>query len=155
MADFSFQHKVQAAINQTVSKKALGPMLDQYTKKMLRLTANAIQILYRQEYDKQLQVMYTFEYQNKLRMDNQDKIIHDMRNDQEYIRKMQDLDNRIKELDNKVVDCKVCFDKLTDSNQSVLVPCGHSNICSTCVEKLDLCPICRAKINIRQKIIFV
>ena len=42
--------------------------------------------------------------------------------------------------------CCVCLNEI--SKRIVLIPCGHADICSTCVEKLhnSECPTCRAKI---------
>jgi hypothetical protein len=41
-------------------------------------------------------------------------------------------------------ECVVCFD---GSVNTVLVPCGHVALCTTCARKLTLCPICRASID--------
>jgi hypothetical protein len=44
-------------------------------------------------------------------------------------------------------ECAVCFDAGMDT---VLRPCGHIAVCSTCAERLDLCPICRTRIDSRE-----
>jgi len=38
--------------------------------------------------------------------------------------------------------CSICF-----------IPCGHWCCCSNCSEKIDTCPLCRSKIEIRQRVI--
>jgi hypothetical protein len=39
--------------------------------------------------------------------------------------------------------CSVCLDK---EKEYVCVPCGHYHLCYNCGEKIDDCPICRAKV---------
>lgn len=53
---------------------------------------------------------------------------------------------------NRAAECAVCFGE--NDRRYVLVPCGHSKFCSTCIEsrKLVECPICRAKVTKCQKI---
>jgi len=38
--------------------------------------------------------------------------------------------------------CIVCF---TGDKNHVAVPCGHQTVCGPCSEKLEECPVCRAK----------
>lgn len=47
---------------------------------------------------------------------------------------------------NDCLKCVVCFDDIT--KKKALVPCGHTNVCSTCFEKLKnkSCPTCRKEI---------
>ena len=46
--------------------------------------------------------------------------------------------------------CKVCMDRETDTQ---LRPCRHTVTCSECAKKLRNCPICRAVIKSRAKLI--
>jgi hypothetical protein len=45
-------------------------------------------------------------------------------------------------------DCKVCFDRACDH---CLVPCGHM-FCGTCAGKMKYCPVCRTRVNVRQRL---
>ncbi|CAC9454867.1 hypothetical_protein [Leishmania infantum] len=44
--------------------------------------------------------------------------------------------------------CLVCYDK----KDTVLVPCGHFCVCMSCAANLMECPLCRAKIMVRQRV---
>lgn len=52
--------------------------------------------------------------------------------------------------DNKA--CSVCLDDIDEVY--ALVPCGHTNICTSCYDnkKLSQCPVCRKDLNMRIKI---
>ena len=41
-------------------------------------------------------------------------------------------------------ECVVCFHRACNAK---LLPCGHDQLCSTCAEKLLICPLCRAHIE--------
>jgi hypothetical protein len=41
--------------------------------------------------------------------------------------------------------CVICFEKI--EQYYVSVPCGHKNLCLDCKKNLNLCPICKSKIN--------
>ena len=41
-------------------------------------------------------------------------------------------------------ECVVC---LTDTSNTVLLPCRHSCVCRTCFQQLAQCPMCRSQIN--------
>ena len=43
-------------------------------------------------------------------------------------------------------ECAVCFVELTKDNASALLGCGHNEFCASCVEKLEICPLCRTPI---------
>lgn len=44
---------------------------------------------------------------------------------------------------NDKINCCVCFEKIII--KCALIPCGHSNICKTCIPKLlTTCPICKS-----------
>lgn len=42
-------------------------------------------------------------------------------------------------------DCIVCETK--DDQLACIHPCGHSQVCMTCVDKLTTCPICRVSVS--------
>ena len=48
------------------------------------------------------------------------------------------------EIPEKDPKCKVCLDNNIDS---VFLPCGHLVVCTNCAPSLDMCPVCRRKIN--------
>lgn len=43
-------------------------------------------------------------------------------------------------------ECVIC---LSDRKQYVFGPCGHFYVCRSCVNRLELCPICRSKIEFK------
>lgn len=66
-------------------------------------------------------------------------------------------ENSIKQKDVKkdeieLIECVICIEK-TDELYA-LVPCGHTNICTSCYDnqKLSQCPVCRKDISMRIKI---
>ncbi|EPY33041.1 hypothetical protein STCU_02518 [Strigomonas culicis] len=46
------------------------------------------------------------------------------------------------------LDCVICYNK----KDTVLVPCGHYCLCSSCAANVLDCPICRVKVKVRQRI---
>lgn len=42
-------------------------------------------------------------------------------------------------------ECAVCFEIL--DKRIVLIPCGHTQICSDCASRLDTCPLCNKEIQ--------
>jgi hypothetical protein len=42
-------------------------------------------------------------------------------------------------------ECVICFEH--KSNNKALVPCGHTNYCNICIDKLENCAVCRGKIT--------
>ena len=53
-----------------------------------------------------------------------------------------------------IVKCKICCENIQD--QYVIVPCGHTGVCPTCIghiiEQRDVCPICRHEIMMHIKV---
>lgn len=49
---------------------------------------------------------------------------------------------------NDQILCKVCMDEIMDT---ICLPCAHAVGCESCVAQLEICPICRRKIDFRQK----
>lgn len=49
-------------------------------------------------------------------------------------------------------DARLCVVCLSESKDTVLVPCGHCCSCSTCAASLATCPMCRTKIQLRQRV---
>jgi len=41
--------------------------------------------------------------------------------------------------------CVICFEQL--DHVHVFVPCGHTCVCDDCLKKINVCPICKQKIN--------
>ena len=54
--------------------------------------------------------------------------------------------------ENEVQDrdlCKICFDQ---EIKVILVPCGHFVLCETCADAVHECPMCRSKMESKQKV---
>ena len=49
------------------------------------------------------------------------------------------------------LQCKICMDHQCNI---VLIPCGHSSLCSCCVSDTKICPFCRTDITAKQAIFF-
>lgn len=47
-------------------------------------------------------------------------------------------------------ECAICSDTIED--RIGIVPCGHTNVCSKCIEQLSECPNCRGKITQKLKL---
>lgn len=43
-------------------------------------------------------------------------------------------------------DCIICLDI---QKNTILVPCGHYILCTTCSNKISICPLCRSNITYR------
>jgi len=44
----------------------------------------------------------------------------------------------------RMYECKVCFDSPI---QSVLLPCGHAMMCSSCSKTCSSCPVCQLEVE--------
>jgi hypothetical protein len=49
-------------------------------------------------------------------------------------------------------EARLCVICLTEAKDTVIVPCGHCCSCSTCAANLTACPMCRGKIQFRQRV---
>jgi hypothetical protein len=49
-------------------------------------------------------------------------------------------------------EARLCVVCISEQKDTVLVPCGHCCICSTCAASLSTCPMCRSKIQLRQRV---
>lgn len=56
--------------------------------------------------------------------------------------------------DNPISECAVCFEQFGSTNdvgklitRSCIIPCGHAQSCSSCLEKMKACPICKRQIH--------
>jgi TPR repeat protein len=47
--------------------------------------------------------------------------------------------------------CCICYKKF-ESNRTAYIPCGHANVCNECDKNIKKCPVCRTKIESKQKI---
>jgi hypothetical protein len=47
-------------------------------------------------------------------------------------------------------ECRLCFEVSTDNH--ALVPCGHYNLCESCVRRVQVCPFCRDDFTSRLKL---
>jgi hypothetical protein len=47
---------------------------------------------------------------------------------------------------------KMCVVCLCEEKDTVLVPCGHYCLCSSCSGSVQMCPICRCQIRLRQRV---
>ena len=50
-------------------------------------------------------------------------------------------------MENDEFNCSICLEKINDMNYVFddIFKCIHShNVCSCCIEKIDICPLCRA-----------
>jgi ubiquitin-protein ligase len=49
-------------------------------------------------------------------------------------------------------EARLCVICLSEPKDTVIVPCGHCCSCSTCAANLTACPMCRGKIQFRQRV---
>jgi chromosome segregation ATPase len=56
---------------------------------------------------------------------------------------------RVKEEMDDKAKCLICFDR---TKAIIFVPCGHKVCCATCSSQVRICPVCRANIEIKQKV---
>lgn len=45
----------------------------------------------------------------------------------------------------EISDCAVCYTEI--KNKVALVPCGHTKVCSNCIDRVGSCPMCRSYID--------
>jgi len=62
---------------------------------------------------------------------------------------LERIKKKLKEEMDDRAKCVICCDK---QKGIIFVPCGHRVCCVPCSEKVRTCPICRANIEIRQKV---
>jgi hypothetical protein len=46
--------------------------------------------------------------------------------------------------------CEICcavLAELSENQQAAIIPCGHSKICVSCAERVEVCPFCRGPIK--------
>lgn len=43
------------------------------------------------------------------------------------------------------IECRICCENILD--QYVLLPCAHTKICKSCIDKLIICPVCRVHVE--------
>jgi len=60
--------------------------------------------------------------------------------------------NPIANSDSDKNSCVVC---MNHRSNITFIPCGHVATCELCSSQVQICPICRQKINERQKIFFL
>ncbi len=54
--------------------------------------------------------------------------------------------------DNSNDESSMCVVCLCEEKDTVLVPCGHYVLCSSCATSVQSCPICRGQIRLRQRV---
>ena len=51
-------------------------------------------------------------------------------------------------------ECCICYEKLENSSRYALIPCGHTQYCEACIDKLpnNTCGICKLRYTSKFKI---
>jgi hypothetical protein len=62
---------------------------------------------------------------------------------------LERIKHKVKEEVDDKAKCLICFDR---TKAIIFVPCGHRVCCTQCSSQVKICPICRANIEIRQKV---
>lgn len=51
---------------------------------------------------------------------------------------------------NNILECAICYEEIKQT--FACSPCGHTNTCATCLDKISKCPSCRTKIESKLRI---
>lgn len=50
-------------------------------------------------------------------------------------------------------ECVICFEP--PETQYLVIPCGHAPLCEECIQRIQMCPVCRSPITHIQKLFLV